>query len=279
MRILPLTNVEKYVAVWEEYGDVTREQLMFLERYGDAKNQIEDVEHTLEWIEDVKWRATAVEEVPVMFWEPLQERRDYILQQIKELPLRLFSVGKEAIDGYRLLSFRRNQWLSTTAMITTMKVLAEKYTDVGVVSPSFREPKEPDRKRIVANAYKAFTPTKSKLIGALNYDGAHWVAFFIDVGDRVCILFDPLQEDMNYAKIKASIKEVVEPLLPVNTELTYDNYTSCFQQDSDNCGLWCLIVLELSLTGMPWHKGLYQLVPYLRLRFLSLCLGYVEEKR
>ncbi|EEY67049.1 uncharacterized protein PITG_17634 [Phytophthora infestans T30-4] len=138
-----------------------------------------------------------------------------------------------------------------------MKVLAEKYTDVGVVSPSFREPKEPDRKRIVANAYKAFTPTKSKLIGALNYDGAHWVAFFIDVGNR----------------------EVVEPLLPVNTELTYDNYTSCFQQDNDNCGLWCLIVLELSLTGMPWHKGLYQLVPYLRLRFLSLCLGYVEEKR
>ncbi|KAF4148659.1 hypothetical protein GN958_ATG02139 [Phytophthora infestans] len=75
LSILPLTNVEKYVAVWEEYGDVTREQLMFLERYGDAKNQIEDVEHTLEWIEDVKGKATAVEEVPVMFWEPLQERR------------------------------------------------------------------------------------------------------------------------------------------------------------------------------------------------------------
>ncbi|KAF4139355.1 hypothetical protein GN958_ATG11256 [Phytophthora infestans] len=119
-----------------------------------------------------------------------------------------------------------------------MKVLAE--ADVGVMSPSFCEPKEPDRKRIVVNACKAFASTKSKLIGPLNDDGAYWVAFFIDVGGRVCRLFDP---NIIYAKSKASIREVVEPLLPVNTELTYDNYKSCLQQDSDNYGLWCLIVV------------------------------------
>ncbi|KAF4127541.1 hypothetical protein GN958_ATG23270 [Phytophthora infestans] len=87
-----------------------------------------------------------------------------------------------------------------------MKVMTEKYADVGVVSFSSRELKEPDRKRIVANANKAFSPTKRKLTGALNYGGAHWVALFIDVGDRVCKPLDPLQKDTNFTNIKVSIR-------------------------------------------------------------------------
>ncbi|KAI9998326.1 hypothetical protein PInf_002706 [Phytophthora infestans] len=83
-----------------------------------------------------------------------------------------------------------------------------------------------------------------------------------------------LQGTKNYKMLENTIKEVVEPLLPMNVELNYYKFTSCLQEDSDNCGLWCLIVLELTLARTPWHKGLYKLVPYLRLRYLQGTKNY-----
>ncbi|EEY60939.1 uncharacterized protein PITG_01178 [Phytophthora infestans T30-4] len=130
---------------------------------------------------------------------------------------------------------------------------AVKDGNTGVVSPSFVEQREPDRKRKVASAYNAFSQANTDIIDMINFGGAHW--------------------------LENTIKEVVEPLLPMNAELNYCKFTSCLQEDSDNCGLWCLIVLELTLARTPWHKGLYKLMPYLRLRYLGMCTNYIDQNR
>ncbi|KAE9326514.1 hypothetical protein PR003_g16234 [Phytophthora rubi] len=279
LTILPLRGADQFVATWKEFGAATHEQLLFLERYVAAKNQLSTVDHTAEWVEDVSWSPVDIEAVPVMFWAPLQEKREIMQQQVRDLPLQLSVIGGEAIDGHSLLSFRRSQWLSTTAILVVMKALALKYHDVGVASPSFLEPKAPDRKRVVANAYKAFSPVEGEIIGALNFGSAHWVAFHINVKSRQCRLFDPQQGAKKYVKLKKSLSEVVEPLLPMDTKLMYFKYVSCVQQDSDNCGIWCLVMLELTLAKEKWHKELYKLAPYLRLRYLNLSLDYINDRR
>ncbi|KAE9246161.1 hypothetical protein PF004_g4928 [Phytophthora fragariae] len=245
MRALSLlaSSTKRAVACWPDIGDVTREQLEF------------------------------------MAFEPLQDRKETVKVKVKALNLRLAVVGNEAIDGFRLLSFRHQQWLSTTAIITAMKALAVKYGSVGVVSPSFMEAREPDRKRIVANAYNAFSPVKRDIIGALNFGQAHWVSYHVDMRTSTCRLFDPLQGHKNYIKLRTTLKEVVEPLLPMNAELKFFQITSCLQQDSDNCGLWRLVMLELALANDRWNKALYKVVPYLRLRYLDMCTSYIEERR
>ncbi|KAF4146520.1 hypothetical protein GN958_ATG04293 [Phytophthora infestans] len=89
----------------------------------------------------------------------------------------------------------------------------------------------------------------------------------------------PSKAKNNYKRLEHTIKEVVEPLLPMNVELNYCKITSCLQEDIDYCGLGCLIILELTLARTPWQKGLYKLVPYLRLRFLGMCTNYIDQKR
>ncbi|KAE9208270.1 hypothetical protein PF004_g16809 [Phytophthora fragariae] len=221
LTILHLRGADQYVATWKEFGAATHEQLLF---YVAAKNQLSTVDHTAEWVED-----------------------EIMQQQVRDLPLQLSVIGGDAIDGHSLLSFRRSRWLSTTAILVVITALALKYHDVGVASPSFLEPKASDRKRVVANAYKAFSPVKGKIIGALNFGSAHWVAFHINVKSRQCRLFDPQQGAKNYVKLKKSLSDVVEPLLPMDTKLMYFKYVSCVQQDYDNCGIWCLVMLELTL--------------------------------
>ncbi|KAE8913866.1 hypothetical protein PF003_g2478 [Phytophthora fragariae] len=281
MRALSLlaSSTKRAVACWPDIGDVTREQLEFMALYVEAKQHLEAVAHTIEWVDKVSCANADIEETPNVFSEPLQDRKETVKVKVKALNLRLAVVGNEAIDGFRLLSFRHQQWLSTTAIITAMKALAVKYGSVGVVSPSFMEAREPDRKRIVANAYNAFSPVKRDIIGALNFGQAHWVSYHIDMRTSTCRLFDPLQGHKNYIKLRTTLKEVVEPLLPMNAELKFFQITSCLQQDSDNCGLWRLVMLELALANDRWNKALYKVVPYLRLRYLDMCTSYIEERR
>ncbi|GMF44044.1 unnamed protein product [Phytophthora fragariaefolia] len=95
------------------------------------------------------------------------------------------------------------QWL------TSLKALAKNYSNVGVVSPSFIEIQKPDRKRIVANAYKAFSSQNKNIIGILNFVNSHWVAYHIDVTNKTCCMFDPLQSNNNYERLTANIKELL----------------------------------------------------------------------
>ncbi|KAF4150066.1 MULE transposase domain-containing protein [Phytophthora infestans] len=265
------TSGKKFVACWSEFGAASQEQLAFMVLHAEAKQHIEAVEHTLEWIAAVAWPSSEDHTLPKIF-------RDLLPEQ-KALNLCLSVIGSEAIDGFRLLSFRRCQWLSTTSIITAMHALAIKYGETGVVSPSFAGMKEPDRKRKVANAYNAFSGTNTEIIGVLNIGGVHWVAYHIDVRAQTCRIFDPQQGTASYNELEAAVKEVVEPLLSLNSELIYYKFTSCLQEDNDNCGLWCLVILELTLGRTPWNKVLYELVPYLRLRYLGMCTSYIEEQR
>ncbi|EEY64286.1 uncharacterized protein PITG_02838 [Phytophthora infestans T30-4] len=51
------------------------------------------------------------------------------------------------------------------------------------------------------------------------------LSYHIDVQARACRLFDPQQGTNKLKKLENIIKEVVEPLLPMNVELNYCKFT------------------------------------------------------
>ncbi|EEY58302.1 uncharacterized protein PITG_00948 [Phytophthora infestans T30-4] len=55
--------------------------------------------------------------------------------------------------------------------------------------------------------------------------------------DEVPYQFISLSSMAILALLENTIKEVVKPLLPMNVELNHCKFTSCLQEDSDNCEL------------------------------------------
>ncbi|KAF4141973.1 hypothetical protein GN958_ATG08862 [Phytophthora infestans] len=112
------TSGETFVASWSEFGAARQDRLAFMVLHAEAKQHIEAVEHTLEWIAAVAWPSSENHTLPEIFRDLLPEH--------KALNLGSSVVGSEAIDGFRLLSFRRCQWLSTTSILTAMHAPAIK---------------------------------------------------------------------------------------------------------------------------------------------------------
>ncbi|OWY91669.1 LOW QUALITY PROTEIN: hypothetical protein PHMEG_00039655 [Phytophthora megakarya] len=200
--------------------------------YAEANLAIEAVEHTTEWINGDSWTGLQLNQVPEVIHGLGMAQKAAIILEVKNLNLCLAAA---AIHAYRLLSFRHHQWLRTTAMLACMHALAMKYGDL--VYASFTAPTGPDQKRQVANVYKAFS-VKKNIIGVLNVYVSHWITFHIDVTPRACRRFDPLQSEKAYTNLKSTLQDIVEA-------------------DNGNCGLWCLVVLELTTQSVPWTKTLY----------------------
>ncbi|OWY91420.1 LOW QUALITY PROTEIN: hypothetical protein PHMEG_00040008 [Phytophthora megakarya] len=212
--------------------------------HAEANLAIEAVEHTTEWINGVSWTGLQLNQVPEVIHGLGMAQKAAIILEVKNLNLCLAAA---AIHAYRLLSFRHHQWLRTTAMLACMHALAMKYGDL--VYASFTAPTGPDQKRQVANVYKAFSPVKKNIIGVLNVYGSHWITFHIDVTSRACRRFDHLQSEKAYTNLKSTLQEIVEAVA--------DGHRVHILPDNGNCGLWCLVVLDLTTQSVPWTKTLY----------------------
>ncbi|KAG1686907.1 hypothetical protein DVH05_022173 [Phytophthora capsici] len=176
-------------------------------------------------------------------------------------------LGPEWYYGYTLVDYRENLWLHSSSVISGMLALKQMYPNVGVVNPSYHDLVGLSTKKKTAAGFGALDPTNERIIAMICIDH-HWVAYLLDKPSNVCYLFDPLQLKENLRIVQSSVQNVIEPLLKLQDRLTYKEITWCLQKDSSSCGIWCLVVLELLLSGTSWANSLYELLPYLRMRFL-----------
>ncbi|KAG1687108.1 hypothetical protein DVH05_005386 [Phytophthora capsici] len=153
-----------------------------------------------------------------------------------------------------------------------MLAMRARYRAVGVVDPSYHDLAGLSSKKRTARGYGSADPSNTRIIAAICITN-HWVANLVDKTNSVCYLFDPLHRKSNLKVLKSSVKLVIEPLIGMKDRLSYEDILWCTQKDGTSCGVWCLTVTELLLGGMPWVDNLYEVQPYLRLRYLFKPIG------
>jgi hypothetical protein len=153
-------------------------------------------------------------------------------------------------------------------------MLRETYQAVGVINPRFHEFDAAEQKLRTARGLLPDDTSYERVISVINV-GNHWAAFLVDVPAKRCYLFDPLQLDSNLRIVKEEVLNVVEKVLGLTDQMQYEVIWGCTQRDGHSCGLWCLVILELLLFGARpsswnayWSDTLYDVMGYLRLRFL-----------
>eukprot|EP00644_Phytophthora_capsici_P008820 jgi/Phyca11/102008/e_gw1.6.309.1 len=248
----------KYVAFWPEFGCITLDQLSVMERIFAVKNVLREVGYTLNWIEKVSWKETDLQVVQTPFGDEsaVSKRKGALMK----MSLGVTYLDMEATSGSSLLAYREDVWLNSTCMITGMKFLEKHYSAVGVVNPAFFHFDEPASRIKIASAFHAFEPSKTRIIGALNVSGSHWVSYLINKDTQTCLMFDPMQGPM--LKTKKALCEIVVPLMHMDGEVSYQLLDWCRQKDGSSCG----ILYEV-----------YGLIPYLRLRYLNKCIELLAQ--
>ncbi|KAG6946061.1 hypothetical protein JG688_00016228 [Phytophthora aleatoria] len=75
--------------------------------------------------------------------------------------------------------------------------------------------------------FGAFKKPKRHVIGCVNLSDAHWVAFHVDASSGVVRMFDPLQKEQTYEKLKTTIILTVESQLKSGKDLTFEQISWC----------------------------------------------------
>eukprot|EP00644_Phytophthora_capsici_P015586 jgi/Phyca11/121655/e_gw1.44.228.1 len=237
-------NNLKLLAYWPDYGSATFDQLEAMDGILEARSQFQLVELTLDWIEGVEWNVNDVV-------APFTDTCDFTkVKAVRGMLLGQVHLGPEWYYGYTLVDYRENLWLHSSSVISGMLALKQMYPNVGVVNPSYHDLVGLSTKKKTAAGFGALDPTNERIIAMICIDH-HWVAYLLDKPSNVCYLFDPLQLKENLRIVQSSVQNVIEPLLKLQDRLTYKEITWCLQKDSSSCGI-CL----------------YELLPYLRMRFL-----------
>ncbi|ETI56993.1 hypothetical protein F443_00647 [Phytophthora nicotianae P1569] len=268
------------LAYWPDYGYAIFDQLDTMASLLEARSRFSLVARTTEWIDGVEWCIADLR-------EPLADTSNVTKNERKwyaeVLNLSVNKTPGEVVSGYQLLDFRENLWLHTASIQVSMLVLRDEYRGVGIINPSYQDFKLPDQRLRTADGFRASDPKNERVICIFHID-LHWVAFLVDRNinpktmKATCYMFDPMQSSHNYNIIEKSVRATIEDLLQLQDQVIYEKLKWCIQQDGSSCGVWCIAVLEMLLAKKPWDKCIYDLLPYLRMRFLHKALVFVESK-
>ncbi|KAF4146456.1 hypothetical protein GN958_ATG04357, partial [Phytophthora infestans] len=231
IKTIKIRNDIDLLAYWPDYGFAAFDQLDGMASVIEARNHLNLVMRTLCWIDDVECRVSDIR-------KPFSDAR---------------SVTK-FFAGRQLLDFRENLWLHTTSILVSMMVLRDEYPDIGFVSPRFHEFVKPEQRKRVAGGFGA---------GNLHV-GNHWVAFLVD---RHILPETNKGSQHNYTTVERSVRSAIEGLLHMEDMLTFEKVEYYKQKDGSSCGVWCITIFEILLIGASWDDCLYNLLPYLRMRF------------
>ncbi|ETP23596.1 hypothetical protein F441_03306 [Phytophthora nicotianae CJ01A1] len=254
----------------------------------EAQNQFQRVYFTLEWIGGVEWQVKDVVPPFTGTCDHTKESQNVFIpgdtgryrmktnsnQFIYLMILQL--AYKEAVTGMvlgeicigpewcmgGLLIAGLSQWLHSSSIISAMLALQQMYPKVGVINPSYHHLEYLER----------WTPIMNSL--SLPYA---WT-LVLDKRKNVCYMFDALQLKENLATLKSSVQFVIQPILGLKDRITYKEVDWCQQKDNSLCGVWCLVILKLLLAGRLCADNLYDMLPYLRLRYLYKAIGIQRGK-
>ncbi|KAG1708143.1 hypothetical protein DVH05_024826 [Phytophthora capsici] len=102
------------LAYWPDYGLATLDQLGAMATLIEVRGRFILVMKTHKWIDETEWRIADVREpFDDMSHVTKNEHKGYV----ETLNLNINSVPGETVEGYRLLDFRENLWLHTTAIL------------------------------------------------------------------------------------------------------------------------------------------------------------------
>ncbi|KAE8990097.1 hypothetical protein PR002_g21252 [Phytophthora rubi] len=126
-----------YVAYWKEFGCISHDQLIVMERIIAVKNTLRDVGSTLDWIEDVNWKEGSLTAIGGPFNDEHMLSKAERKGAVMSMPLCTKYLNTEATSGASLLVYRQDMWLISTCMITAMMYMQRAYECVGIVNPAF----------------------------------------------------------------------------------------------------------------------------------------------
>ncbi|KAG3092664.1 hypothetical protein PI125_g17064 [Phytophthora idaei] len=261
------------LAFWPGYGYATFYQLVGMKRIQEARHRFALVNRTVKWIDEIEWR---IQDLRKHFEDTQAVTKSEYKSYVETINLGTSRVPGDLLVGHQLFDFRENLWLHTTSILVSMLALRDEYPGVGVISPSFHDFCILEQKRRTAGGLGAGNPEYTRVIGAMNV-GAHWVAFFIDRKKKVRKMFDPLQSNVNYKTVKKSVQRMMEPILDLKDKVHFERIKWCMQQDGSSCGVWCLAILKMLVANATWDGCIYQLLPYLRMRYLYKTIAFVEK--
>ncbi|ETL46991.1 hypothetical protein L916_03223 [Phytophthora nicotianae] len=212
----------------------------------EAQNQFQRVYFTLEWIGGVEWQVKDVVPPFTGTCDHTKESQNLAYKEaVTGMVLGEICIGPEWCMGGLLIA-GLSQWLHSSSIISAMLALQQMY------------PKE---------YLERWTPIMNSL--SLPYA---WT-LVLDKRKNVCYTFDALQLKENLATLKSSVQFVIQPILSLKDRITYKEVDWCQQKDNSLCGVWCLVILKLLLAGRLCADNLYDMLPYLRLRYLYKAIG------
>ncbi|KAI9982921.1 hypothetical protein PInf_006725 [Phytophthora infestans] len=176
----------------------------------------------------------------------------------------------DQLDGMASVIEARNHF---TLVMRTMRWIDDVEWRVSDIRKPFSYARSVTKVLATQTGVEAGNPQYQRVIGIVNV-GNHWVAFLVDrhiqlkTNKGVCFVFDPLQSQHSYTIVERSVRSAIEGLLHMEDMLNFEKVECCKQKDGSSCGVWCIAIPEILLSGASWDNCLYNLLPYLRMRFL-----------
>ncbi|OWZ11110.1 hypothetical protein PHMEG_00015925 [Phytophthora megakarya] len=180
---------------------------------------------------------------------------------VETLNLGANRIPGEVVTGHQILDFRENLWLHTTYMLMSLQVLQDEYSDVGIISPAYHGFTTPEQKRRTAKGFGAHKMRFKRVYRRTEY----WISL-----GHILHRLRKQGEEANYKTIKKSMTTIIEGVLEMGGLLEY-------KELSGSCGVWCIAMLEILLSDETWDDGMYNLLPYLCMRFLYKTIAFIGK--
>jgi hypothetical protein len=169
------------------------------------------------------------------------------------MPLGQVRTHLDVAQGQKLPDLASDKWISTTTVSALLAYLSSSFSAAGIVKPEYFSAtnRAKDMKKRIIEATKPFGGGKTHVLGIVNLDGCHWMAFVCNVASSECLLYDPYRVGRN--ERVARLRDMVDELLVqhlTDDEIIYTPHTDLGvldQDDGNSCGVFCAVFLEMVL--------------------------------
>jgi hypothetical protein len=198
----------------------------------------------------------------------------HAVKQIGDMPLGVVRSTYDVTNGHTLLEIASNKWLSTTSINAIMYSITSLYHDVGMIKAEYFTIKNEEMRLRTIQATSPFDEEFSRVVSIVNLTGAHWQAFYVDLAADVCILYDPLSDDMaSVCSLKKEVEKLIQTHAP-NKTIAYQMFTERFgtlkQDNGDSCGVYCCFAMEIMLRRLKWDKRFVLSSDLYRARYMTI---------
>jgi hypothetical protein len=197
------------------------------------------------------------------------------------LPLGQVRTHLDVANGRKILELASDIWLSTTTICALLACIAGPFCATGVVKPEYFTVKDKEARQRILTATDPFGVDKDNVIGILNLDGVHWMAFAYNIKNGCCLLYDPMR--IGRRERAPLLKKAVGDLLEhagTELEVQYMAHTEMGELDQDDgnsCGVYCAVFLELVLNVVDLTDEIVLPSRVYRARYMTM-VGLVMRK-